>query len=143
MATICGADCSNCGFKETCLGCEKTCGKPFGKECVAAEFIKACGKEKYSEFKSDLLNKINIILEANGIQKADALYEIVGSFVNLSYPLPNGENARFLDDKKIYLATQIEGENLCYGVVADTSFILVCSYKENGAEPKLIYFKNM
>ena len=143
MSTICGADCEKCTFKDNCRGCAETCGKPFGGACVAAEYIKLGGKEKYAEFKNGLLDETNAILAENGIPKADKLYELCGSFVNLSYPVPSGKTVKFLDDKRIYLGAQIEFADLgiCYGVVADTTFILVCSYSVNGSEPELIVYK--
>jgi hypothetical protein len=48
---------------------------------------------------------------------------------------------KFLDDKNVYLGTQIEASDACYGVIADQRFILVCRYKANGAEPQLIAYK--
>ena len=143
METICGANCETCALKENCLGCMKTCGKPFGGTCIAAEYIKIGGIEKYSEFKQILLNEVNALLKANQIPQADKLQELSGAFVNLAYPLPNGETIKFLDDKKIYLGTQIAFADLgvCYGVVADTSFILICSYSVDGSEPELIAYQ--
>lgn len=143
MSTICGADCGKCNFRENCGGCEKTCGKPFGGTCVAAEYIKAGGKENYSKFKQNLLEEVNSLLLANNLPEADALYELCGSFVNLEYPIPSGKTVKMLDDRKIYLCTQIEFADLgvCYGVVADTTFILICSYSVNGSEPELILYK--
>ena len=34
-----------------------------------------------------------------------------------------------------------EEKGLCYGVVANVEFILVCTYREGGADPKLIAFR--
>ena len=143
MSTICGADCGKCAFKDNCRGCAETCGKPFGGACVAAEYIKVGGREKYAEFKRLLLDEINALLVANGIPRADKLCELSGAFVNLAYPVPSGYAVKFLDDTKVYLGTQIEFADMgiCYGVVADTSFILVCSYSVNGSEPELIAYK--
>ena len=143
MNTICGANCKECSFRENCCGCQETGGKPFGGACVAAEYIKLGGKDKYAEFKETLLDEINALLKQNGIPQAEKLYEIPGAFVNLAYPIPNGKEVQFLDDKKIYLATQIEFADLgvCYGVIADASFILVCRYSVNGSEPELIFYK--
>lgn len=143
MNTICGANCEECSFKENCRGCQETGGKPFGGACVAAEYIKLGGKEKYAEFKEVLLDEINALLKQNEIPQADKLYELPGSFVNLAYPIPSGEAVQFLDNKKNYLATQIEFADLgiCYGVIADTAFILVCRYSVNGSEPELIFYK--
>lgn len=143
METICGANCSECKLKEECKGCKATCGKPFGGTCVAAEYIKFGGKEQYATFKMELLNEVNDLLKANNIPAAEQLYELAGSFVNLPYPLPSGKVVQMLDDKKIYLGAQIEFADMgiCYGVVADTTFILVCSYSVNGSEPELITYK--
>ena len=143
MKTICGADCGKCSFREECRGCAETCGKPFGGSCVAAEYIKAGGIKQYHEFKRVLLDEVNTLLKANDIPPADGLNELAGSFVNLPYPLPSGEAVRFLDDKKIYLGTQIEfaDRGVCYGVAADTTFILICRYSVDGSEPELIVYQ--
>ena len=143
MSTICGANCENCGFRANCAGCAATCGHPFGGNCVAAEYIKVGGKEEYAAFKQKLLKEVNELLAANEIPSAEALYELPGSFVNLSYPLPNGETAKFLDDRNIYLGAQIEaaGSEVCFGVVADMGFILVCSYGDGGSSPELLVYR--
>lgn len=143
MSTICGADCNKCPFGENCCGCEATCGKPFGGTCIAAEYIKTGGKEKYDEFKQILLKEINALLEANDLPPAESLNELPGSFVNLPYPVPSGKTVKLLDDTKVYLGAQIEFADMgiCYGVVADTSFILVCSYSVDGSLPELIAYK--
>lgn len=143
MSNYCGANCCECTFKEDCKGCEATCGKPFGGSCVAAEYIKFGGKEAYETFKKILLDEINVLLRSNDIPEAKALFELPGSYVNLAYPLPCGNPVQFLDDKKVYLGAQIEYANLgcCYGVVADTSFILVCTYGINGSAPELCIYK--
>ena len=141
--TICGADCEGCISQATCPGCAATCGRPFGGDCIAAQYIKVGGREKYAEFKKDLLSELNALLSANGLPEAAALYELAGSFVNLAYPLPSGESVKLLDDKKIYLVTQIEipGEPFCFGAVASMDFILVSRYGENGADPELLLYK--
>lgn len=143
MSTICGANCDGCTYSENCKGCEQTCGQPFGGTCVAAEYIKVGGREAYTQFKQNLLNEINSLLEANDIPKAEALYELPGAFVNLAYPIPNGDAVKFLDDKKIYLGTQIEFADLgvCYGVVADTGFNLYAATALTARSPSLSYIK--
>lgn len=143
MESICGANCCECTFKEGCKGCTETCGKPFGGRCVAAEYIRVGGKEAYAAFKEKLKEEVNALLASLDIPPTNALYELPGHFVNLAYPLPSGENVQFLDDKKIYLGAQIEvaGLGVCCGVVADTDFILVCSYSVNGSEPELIAYR--
>ncbi len=143
MNAICGAKCDNCNYKDDCRGCEKTHGKPFGSTCVAAEYIKFSSVYEYNDFKKALLDEVNSLLELNDIPKAEKLYEIPGLFVNLEYTIPSGKKIKFLDDKKVYLGTQIEFADLgiCYGVVADTTFILVCGYSVDGSESELIVYK--
>lgn len=143
MDTICGASCEKCSWKDGCKGCAATCGKPFGGSCVAAEYIRVGGKESYAAFKRQLLREVNDLLRANDIPEADALYELPGAFVNLAYPLPSGQAVKLLDERKVYLGCQIAFADLgvCYGVVADTTFLLVCSYSVNGSEPELIAYK--
>ena len=143
MGTICGANCDKCTYNDNCKGCTETCGRPFGGTCVAAQYIRVGGREKYNEFKHMLLGEINALLESNGIPTVEKLYELPGSFVDLAYPLPSGEKVKFLDGSRIYLGTQIEFADMgvCYGVVADTTFILVCSYSVDGSEPELIVYK--
>ena len=143
MSTYCGANCESCPSKENCKGCRETCGSPFGGRCVAAEYIKFGGLEVYQQFKQELLNEINILLAAQGIGAIDGLFELVGGFVNLEYPMPSGEKVKLLNDKNIYLGAQIEFANLgiCYGVVADTGFILICCYSINGSESELIVYQ--
>lgn len=143
MNNYCGANCESCPGKERCRGCLETCGSPFGGRCVAAEYIKAGGLGAYQEFKAHLTEEINALLAAEGLPPADGLYELLGEHVNLAYRLPGGENVRFLNDKNVYLGAQVEfaGQGVCYGVVADTSFILLCSYSVNGSEPEIVLYK--
>ncbi len=143
MNTICGANCENCPFRNSCKGCEATCGRPFGGSCTAAEYIRQFGREAYDRFKADLLGEVNALLRANGLPEAKKLTELPGFFIDLSYPLPSGERVSFLDGKKVYLGTQIElpeGEKCC-GVAADGEFILLCLYGAEGADPELIAYQ--
>lgn len=138
--TLCGANCEGCGFKNGCKGCEKTCGRPFGGECVAAEYIKKHGTEDYKKYKTRLLEKINGALSTRDLPEAAGLYELPGFFVNFAYTSPDGGAVKYLDDKRIYLGaqTQAPGRDKCYGIVTDGTFILVCSYGEGGTDPRLI-----
>lgn len=143
METYCGADCAGCPFRNECRGCRETCGSPFGGRCVAAEYIKAGGREAYGEFKKNLTEEINALLAAEGLPAADGLFELAGRFVNLEYTTPGGEKVRFLNDNDIYLGTQIEfaDRGVCFGVVADASFILICSYSVDGSEPEIVLYR--
>ena len=143
MNTYCGANCESCPSKENCKGCVATCGSPFGGRCVAAEYIKVGGLEAYRQFRQKLTEEVNTLLAAEGLGAVDALFELVGAYVNLAYTMPSGETVKLLNDKNIYLGAQIEFANLgvCYGVVADTGFILLCSYSKDGAEPELMVYR--
>lgn len=148
MESICGADCNNCGYgkKQNCKGCKATGGCPFGKKCFVAKYILTGGKESFEELKTQLINEIND-LKIPGMPKINELNALNGSFVNLNYPLPNGENARLLDDNDIYLGNQVEcefndGELIrCFGVIANMSFILVSEYGPNGDNPEIVIYK--
>ena len=79
MSTLCGADCSGCSFKAECRGCAATCGSPFGGKCVAAEYIKNNSRDRYAEYKADLLSRVNDFMRNNGLPEATALFELTGS----------------------------------------------------------------
>ena len=143
MNTLCGANCNECGFKANCKGCAETCGRPFGGKCVAAEYIKIGGKPAFDEFKKKIIAEFNA-LKIEGMPEITELYCLCGSYVNLEYPLANGSTVKFLDDKNIYLGTQVECEfvDRCFGLVAGMDFLLVCEYGENGINPEIILFKH-
>ena len=93
--------------------------------------------------------KVNLISEINalgfaGLQVTD-LNLLNGAWVNLAYPLPNGSTAQFLDDRQIYLGNQIEGarDGRCYGVVANETMLLVCTYGASGSDPELLLYKRI
>ena len=142
--SICGANCKECDFKDkTCKGCIQTDGSPFGKQCFVARYIKIGGMEKYLELKQTLIDEFNSLgIELMG--KVDELYPLCGSYVNLEYPLPNGESVKLLDDRSIYLGNQIEcefGGDRCFGLVAGMDFLLVCEYGELGKNPEIVMYK--
>lgn len=92
--------------------------------------------------------KPRLIAEFNALGIADMprvtdLCRLAGAYVNLEYPLPNGEKVRLLDDKKIYLGYQLEKEkgDRCYGLVADEQYLLVCEYGCNGSDPEIVVYK--
>lgn len=135
-------DCLKCDSFNECGGCEKNNGCPYGKPCFAALIIKNRGYEEYLNTETKVIKEINN-LNIKGLS-VDSLNILPGSYVNLEYPLKNGLNIKFLDDKKTYFANQIEIENgRCYGVVSDGTFILVSEYGYNGVDPKLILYKEI
>lgn len=143
--SICGANCSECPSKESCKGCEQTKGCPYGKQCFIAKYILTGGMEKYEEFKNELIDEINA-LGIEGMEMVTCLYPLVGNFVNLEHPLPSGEKIKFLKNDEMYLGAQVanlfdESKKTCFGVIARESFILICTYGENGADPELVLYK--
>ena len=98
---------------------------------------------QFEAFKKQLIDEINA-LHIEGMPKLDRLNALVGSYVNLAYRLPNGTYARFLDDGTTYLGNQQESElveGLCFGVLANMDFILICTYEAEGANPELLLYK--
>ena len=78
------------------------------------------------------------------LKKLEKLNALVGSYVNLSYPLPSGVSVRFLNDQTTYLGNQRESEledGRCFGVLANMDFIMISTYGEEGADPELILYK--
>ena len=148
MNSICGTDCSKCeyGKSNNCKGCTETNGCPFGKECFIAKYILTGGKENYELFKKQLVDEINN-LNIEGMPKIDDLNPLNGLFVNLSYPMPNGESFKLLYDDDIYLGNQVESEFndgeiiRCFGILANMDFILISEYGVNGDNPELILYK--
>lgn len=148
MESICGANCDNCGYGKNnhCKGCKNTKGCPFGKQCFVAKYILTGGKENFEIFKKQLISEINA-LDISGMPKIDSLTPLNGAFVNLNYPLPNGQNACFLENDDIYLGNQVESEFndgeiiRCFGILANMNFILISEYGPNGDNPELILYK--
>lgn len=101
------------------------------------------GAEAFDAFKKQLMDEINA-LHIDGMPKVEQLFALVGGYVNLEYPLPNGKTVKFLDDSATYLGNQLESElekDRCFGIVANAHFILVCTYEEKGANPDLVVYK--
>ena len=98
---------------------------------------------QFEAFKTQLIEEING-LHIDGMPEVTKLNALVGKYVNLEYKLPNGSSVKFMDDQTTYLGNQLESEivdGLCFGVVANMDFILVCTYEEEGANPELILYK--
>jgi hypothetical protein len=98
---------------------------------------------QFEEFKKKLIEEINE-LAVEGMQKVENLNALVGQYVNLEYPLPGGKKVKFLDDQTTYLGNQLESEikaGLCFGVLANMDFILVCTYEKDVQNPELLLYK--
>lgn len=98
---------------------------------------------EFERFKAQLVREFND-LHVEGLPKVEKLNALVGKYVNLEYTLPNGEKVRFLNDGKTYLGNQLEcefGGDRCFGILADTSFLLVCTYEKDGENPELVIYK--
>ena len=103
--SICGVDCcSECGRKEECGGCRKTDGHPFGGTCIAAESIRQGGMDAFWHLKNTLISEFNA-LGIPGLQ-VDNLNLLNGFFVNLEYPLANGQSVKLLEDNNVYWGTR-------------------------------------
>lgn len=97
---------------------------------------------KFDAFKKQLVEEINN-LKIDGMPKLERLNALVGSYVNLEYPLPSGKKVKLLDDNATYLGYQLEvkGNERCFCVIANVEFILICTYGCEGVNPELVLFK--
>ena len=98
---------------------------------------------EFEDFKKKLIEEIND-LHIEGMPRVETLNALVGKYVNLEYRLPGGAMAKFLDDRTTYLGNQLESEikeDLCFGVLANMDFILVCTYEKDGENPELLLYK--
>ena len=98
---------------------------------------------QFETFKKKLIEEINA-LHIEGMPKVEKLNALVGSYVNLAYPLPSGLSVKFLNDQTTYLGNQLESEfggDRCFGILANMDFILVCTYGQNGTDPELVLYK--
>lgn len=97
----------------------------------------------FEAFKQQLVDEINA-LQIKGMPKLEKLNALVGSYVNLAYPLPNGSTVKLLDDSATYLGNQLQSEtdsSRCFGVLANAEFLLVSTYGENGTDPELVLYQ--
>ncbi len=98
---------------------------------------------EFEAFKQQLVDEIND-LHIEGMPRVEKLSALVGQYVNLEYPLPSGARTKFLKDGATYLGTQMESEivdGLCFGVLANMDFIMVCTYEAEGANPEFLLYK--
>ena len=98
---------------------------------------------EFEAFKKQLIGEINA-LHIEGMPRVEQLNALVGQYVNLAYRLPSGAEVKFLDDNTTYLGNQLESEivpGLCFGVLANMDFILICTYEAEGKNPELVLYK--
>ena len=98
---------------------------------------------QFDAFKKQLIKEINE-LHIEGMPEVQSLNALVGSYVNLAYPLPSGVSAKFLNDGATYLGNQLSSEfggERCFGVLANADFILICTYEAEGRDPELLLYK--
>ena len=79
-----------------------------------------------------------------GLPEVKELYPLLGSFINVEVPIPNNQKVKFLEDEEIYLGNQVEclfHEELFFGIVANTNFIMIIQYEINGENPELILYQ--
>ncbi len=98
---------------------------------------------QFEAFKKQLINEINS-LHIEGMPRVEKLNALVGKYVNLEYPLPNGLKVKFLNDETTYLGNQLESEfggDRCFGILANMDFIMVCTYEKDGVNPELILYR--
>lgn len=98
---------------------------------------------QFEALKRQLICEIND-LHIQGMPHLDRLNALVGKYVNLTYTLPNGSAVQLLEDGKTYLGNQLECESdndRCFGVIANTDFLAICTYEKNGANPELLLYK--
>lgn len=98
---------------------------------------------QFEAFKKQLIDEINA-LQIEGMPKLETLNALVGAYVNLEYPLPNGMHVKFLNDQTTYLGNQLEsvfGGDRCFGILANMDFILISTYEKDGESPELLLYK--
>ena len=95
-----------------------------------------------AELKKQLIQEFNS-LNIPEMKRVTDLYTLKGSFINLEYTMPGGQKVKLWDDQNIYLGAELckESSDRCFGLVADESFLLVCEYGDNRADPEIILFK--
>ena len=131
------------------------CNKYLGKEIfddttetkvTRQDFVsryKELSLDAFTQFKSKLIQEIND-LHIEGMPTLENIHPLNGSFVNMAYRLPNGNYVKFLDNDVTYLGNQLPSiydNSICFGIVCNMEFILICTYGVNGSNPELIVYK--
>lgn len=111
--------------------------------CCRSEGREQCSQCGGScKLKQPLIEEFNA-LGIPGMPEVTDLNVLLGSYVNLAYPLPSGQTVQLLEDEKMYFGNQLEkaGSPRCYGIVADEEMLLVCTYGEGGSDPEIVLYK--
>lgn len=80
-------------------------------------------------------------LDIPQFKNLDTLSELPGAYVNMVYKLPreNGTTGNLLDNYKTYLCCQVPiNETEYYGVASDEKQIIICRYKNDDSESRVI-----
>ena len=147
--------CECCGMQleDGCISHEKNgfLNEDYCKWCYAdgeytldvwKRYVEIGGKEKFEQFKQQLVGEFNVLLKAEGLPFVENLNVLSGAYINMEFRLPSGRTVRFLDDNATYLGSQLEGETgRCYGIAGNMEFLLICSYEQNGENPELVIYK--
>lgn len=148
MGSICGVDCSGCGWRNSCGGCAATGGRPFGGDCILASCCRSRGQSNCQQCGNDCRLKVQLLKELNGLGIADLptvteLFALWGSLINLTYRLPDGQTVKLWEDHRIYLGNQLYRQNSqrYYGLCADETHLLVSEYGEDGADAEIVVYR--
>lgn len=138
--SYCGSDCRQCELNRECQGCLSSCGHPFGGSCLLATWH--INDEDYFSLKQQLMQEFND-LKIEDLPIVTDLNVLKGSYINLVYPLVNGQKVQFFDDNEIVLGNQYHKGNSdrCYGIAANEHLLLVGEYGEMGSNPELVVVK--
>ncbi len=151
--SLCNSDCNSCPMKETCGGCIKTDGNPFGSGCVIAlcchkqgQNCQNCKINKGTDLLCSLKKRITSefnLLHIEGMQEVKTLIALKGSYINLEYTCSGNKHIKFFDDNKIYLGNQIQIKKTdrCYGLAADEKYLMVSEYSLEGKDAEIVLFK--
>ena len=104
---------------------------------------KELGEDVFLQFISKLIQEIND-LHIDGMPTLESIHPLNGSFVNIAYRLPNGNYVKFLDNDVTYLGKELPSvydDSICFGILCNMEFILICTYGPNGSNPELIMYK--
>lgn len=140
---LCGNHCRCCGLHALCGGCAANGGKPFGKACFAARYIRTGGRAAFEAFQKQLAAEVNR-LEVPGMPPVQELLPVNGRFVNMAYRLPNGSRVALLKDDAVYLSCHLPclfDESSFFSVVADMDFLLVSLCGTGGREGELLVYR--